>query len=252
MAMVSQTATARDLTRQFYLYMAIACAAVAFLGFAPTFFVPLASGSLKAPPIIYVHAAVFFCWSLFIVLQTWLAGSGQVARHRANGLVGIAIATAMTIFGFQAAIHSMKAAVSLGMTEQGLAFSIVPIADIAMFAVTFGLAVAAVRRPEQHKRLMLLAAISILDAPIARWFIVLLAPPGAVGPPPVAVTLPPAFVALLLLVAAIVFDWRTRGRPHPVYLYGGGALVAVRLLELPVSGSRAWHAVAGKLLALAQ
>ena len=30
--------------RYFYFHMALACAAVAFLGFAPTYFMPLASG----------------------------------------------------------------------------------------------------------------------------------------------------------------------------------------------------------------
>jgi hypothetical protein len=109
-----------------------------------------------------------------------------------------------------------------------------------------------VRNIEIHKRLMLLAGISILDAAVARWFIFFLAPPGPAGPPPVPVTIPPAFVAYLLLVVAIVYDWRTRGRPHPVYIYGGLALVALKLLNLPISISGSWHAFAGGLLALAQ
>jgi hypothetical protein len=109
-----------------------------------------------------------------------------------------------------------------------------------------------VRGPEDHKRLMLLAAISLLDAAVARWFLTFLAPPGPPGPPPVAVTLLPALVAYLLLVAAIVFDWRTRGRPHPVYVFGGAALIAVKVLNLPISASSWWHSFAGGILALAQ
>jgi hypothetical protein len=100
--------------------------------------------------------------------------------------------------------------------------------------------------------LMLLAGISILDAAVARWFLTFLAPPGAVGPPPVPVTIPPALTACLLLVVAIVFDWRTRGRPHRVYVIGGAALVLVKLLNLPVSMSPFWHSFAGGVLALAQ
>jgi hypothetical protein len=99
---------------------------------------------------------------------------------------------------------------------------------------------------------MLLAAISILDAAVARWFLTFLAPSGPPGPPPVPVTIAPAFVAYLLLVVAIIFDWRTRGRPHPVYIYGGLALVAVKLLNWPISISAAWHSFAGGILALAQ
>jgi hypothetical protein len=99
---------------------------------------------------------------------------------------------------------------------------------------------------------MLLAAISILDAAIARWFLTFLAPPGAIGPPPVAVTIGPAMVSLLLVVAALVYDWRTRGRPHPVWVIGGGALLLIKLLNLPISASEPWQAFAGEILALAQ
>jgi hypothetical protein len=99
---------------------------------------------------------------------------------------------------------------------------------------------------------MLLAGISLLDAAVARWFLTFLAPPGPLGPPPVPVTIPPAFVAYLLLVVAIVFDWRTRGRPHPVYVYGGIALIAVKVLNWPISVTPLWHSFAGGILAMAQ
>ena len=127
-----------------------------------------------------------------------------------------------------------------------------PWSGILFFAVVFAIGIAMVRRPEVHKRLMLLAGISILDAAVARWFLTFLAPPGPPGPPPVAVTIPPAFVAYLLLVVAIVHDWRTRGRPHQVYVIGGLALVAVKLLNLPISQTHAWHAFAGGILAMSQ
>ncbi len=54
------------------------------------------------------------------------------------------------------------------MTDQGIAFAIVPLSGIAFFAVVFALAVANVRNGEVHKRQMLLAGISILDAAVAR------------------------------------------------------------------------------------
>jgi hypothetical protein len=245
-------AAAASPARYFYFNMALACAAVAFLGFAPTYFLPLASGKFSAPPAIQIHGLVFFTWSIFFVFQAWIAASGQIARHRSIGLIGVSLATAMTIFGFLAAVASMKRAAAVGQTDAGIAFSIVPLSGILFFAVAFALAVAAARQPETHKRLMLLAGISILDAAVARWFLTFLAPPGPPGPPPVAVTIPPAFVAYLLLVVAIVHDWRSRGRPHPVYVIGGIALIAMKLLNLPISETRAWHAFAGGILALAQ
>lgn len=238
--------------RYFYFNMALACAAVAFIGFAPTYFMPLASGKFSAPAIIHLHGMVFFAWSIFFVFQAWLASSGQVMRHRSVGLIGVSLATMMTIFGVLASIASMKRAAAIGQADAGIAFSIVPLTGIAAFAVIFAIGIAAVRNPEAHKRLMLLAGISVLDAAVARWFLTFLAPAGPAGPPPVAVTIPPAFVAYLLLVVAMVHDWRTRGRPHPVYVIGGIALITMKLLNLPISETQAWHVFAGSLLAMAQ
>jgi hypothetical protein len=237
---------------KFYLYMALSCAAVAFLGFAPTYWLPMASKALKVNPVIHVHGAIFFTWSIFLVFQTWLASSGRIARHRSVGMIGVSLATAMTIFGTFATINAMKESAAIGMRGEGIAFAIVPLGGIAFFAVSFTLAIVYVRRPDFHKRLIVLASVSILDAAIARWFLTFLAPPGTVGPPPVAVTIPPAIVAFLLVVVAMIYDWRTRGRPHAVYVIGGTALLLIKLLNLPLSASQPWKDFAGGLLALAQ
>ena len=245
-------ALAQSQTTYFYFYMALGCMAVAFIGFAPTYWLPLASRSFSASPVIHFHGLLFFAWTLYFAFQSWLAASGKIARHRAIGMVGVSLATTMTIFGFLVAVSTMKRSAAVGQTDAGIAFAIVPLSGILFFAVVFALAIAAIRRPEIHKRLMLLAGISLLDAAVARWFLTFLAPAGPAGPPPVFVTIPPAFVAYLLLVVAIVFDWRTRGRPHPVYVYGGIALIAVKLMNWPVSTTPLWHSFAGDILALAQ
>ena len=232
--------------------MALACMATAFLGFAPTYWMPLAQRSFPGSAVIHLHGLLFFSWTLYFVFQSWLVSSGQTIRHREWGILGVSFATAMSIFGVLAAIDMMKRATALGMTEQGVAFAIVPLSGIAFFAAVFTLAILARKRSESHKRLMLLAAISLLDAAVARWFMTFLAPAGAVGPPPVQVAIAPALVAYLLLVVAMVRDWRSEGRPHPVYVYGGLALVAIKLLNWPISTTAAWHAFAGGLLAIAQ
>lgn len=243
--------SARQEAKFFYVYMAVSCMAVALLGFAPTFFIPIATGTFKAHPIIYIHGIVFFSWTLFFVLQTWLAASGRVAKHREIGMAGISLATAMTIFGPLAAIDQMERAAALGVADAGKAFAIVPLGGIVFFAITVAAAVTNVRRPEVHKRLMLLASISILDAPIARWFLTFLAPPGPPGPPPVAADVPPSLVACILLIVAVVFDWRTRGRPHAAYLLGGAALVTLKFVQVSASETAIWHSIAGSISALA-
>src|SRR3954465_15956561 len=91
---------ATDSTRYFYFYMALSCTAVAFLGFAPTYFMPLAKGSLSATPVIHAHGIPVFAWSRFCVFQSWLAASGRITRHRSVGMIGISVGTALTIGGF--------------------------------------------------------------------------------------------------------------------------------------------------------
>ena len=162
-----------------YFHMAIVAAVVAFAGFAPTYWLPLMAGTQVAPPIIHVHAVAFFGWVLFFVVQTWLAANRRIAKHRSMGMVAISLATAMVLLGILTSIERMYAAAAIGKTAAGLEFSIVPLGSIFLFAIIFAAAVMNVRRTDWHKRLMLVAAITILDAPIARWFLTFLAPADA-------------------------------------------------------------------------
>jgi hypothetical protein len=114
----------------FYFNMALACMATAFLGFAPTYWLPLAHGSFSATPLVHFHGLLFFTWTLFYAFQTWLAASGQTARHRSLGMIGVSLATAMTIFGFLVAVNVMKRSAAIGQSDEGIAFSIVPLSGI--------------------------------------------------------------------------------------------------------------------------
>lgn len=94
----------------------------------------------------------------------------------------------MVISGVLVAIQAIHLTASLGVAEAGNAFSIVPLLGITLFAVLVTTSLANVRRPAVHKRLMLVATASILQAAVARWFVLFMAPPGAVGAPPVVST----------------------------------------------------------------
>ncbi len=56
----------------------------------------------------------------------------------------------------------------------------------------------------------------------------------------------------VVTIVVVRNDWRMRGRPHPVFVVGGLALIAVKVLNWPVSMSPVWHSFAGGILALAQ
>jgi hypothetical protein len=254
-------------SRRFYVWMAATCFAIAVLGFMPTYFVPILHGQFNAPPIVHIHGAVLFSWVAFFFMQTWLVASGRTLDHRTWGVLGVSIATAM-VFIVTAVVSMRIAQASLpgqpaGLAHDVRAFAWVSMGGLVFIVPVFVLAIVNIRRSEIHKRLMLLMTISMLPAPIARWFLVLMAPPAdpnaplppvglpVIAVPPVFVSIPPSLVADLLVIAAIVYDWRTRGRPHPVYLIGGAILLLIQMTAVPVSNSPAWQAIAAALGRLA-
>jgi uncharacterized membrane protein YozB (DUF420 family) len=249
--MAADAGTAKPLaTSRFYVVMALVCALVAFLGFAPTYWSPLAAGTLSESRIVHLHAVLFSAWSVFFVAQAALVAGARQARHRAMGLVGIALATAMLLVGLATAIHSAEVLIEAGFGDRARDFLIVPVTTILFFAAAVAVAIANRGRPEVHKRWMLAASIAILMAAVAR--IVRFLRFGTdvpSGPPPVEASVLPALATDLLLVAAIVYDWRTRGRPHPAYLVAGGIWLGVQFLRIPFSKTPAWHAIADWLLA---
>ena len=168
MTTIAADAPTRVRGLSFYTWMGLAFIAAAFLGFVPTYWQPMAVGTFKANPVVHLHGLFFFSWTLFYAYQSSLPSAGQLARHRAVGLVGISLATAMTILGVLAALNSLRTAMAMGGAAGGEAFVIVPLSAIAFFAVVIACAVANVGRPEVHKRLLLVATASILAAPIAR------------------------------------------------------------------------------------
>jgi hypothetical protein len=232
--------------------MMVACAVTAVLGFAPTYFLPMAQGAFRSSALVHIHGALFFAWTAFVIYQTSLVSSGRVAHHREVGLAGIALATTMTVLGIVVAIVAANRQIAAGFEQGAKAFLIVPPSVMIFFGIVVAFAVANVRRPEWHKRLLLVATVSLLEAPIARWFLVLLAPPGAnpLAPPPVAVALMPGLISDVLIIAAMIYDWRTRGRPHPAYLIAGGALLVLQLAREPISATQAWGAIATWLTAI--
>lgn len=236
---------------RFYVGMAAVFVLIAFGGFTPTYWAKLANGSFSAAPIVYVHGTLLSIWTLFYFAQTLLVAAGRTPDHRRWGMAGISLATAVAISMLLATINSMHVADGLGMGEAGRRFAIVPLSSLLFFTAVVGLAIVKVRSSEVHKRLMILAMISVLQAAAGRVFAILLAPPGAIGPGRVVFTVAPGLAVDLLLVAALVYDWRTRGRPHPAYLIGGSLLVAKQVIIVPVAATAWWLAFAAGVERLA-
>ena len=81
--------------------------------------------------------------------------------------------------------------------------------DMILFGAFVWMAIANRRDPQAHKRWMQLATVNLVTAAIARW-------PGVFALGPLA------FFGLtdLFIIAMAVWDFRTRGRLHPVTRFG--------------------------------
>jgi hypothetical protein len=241
---------ARRTVGTFYVWMAGVCALIAFGGFAPTYWLQLAPGTFVGPPLLHIHGALFSAWTLLLLSQTWLASRGRMDHHRAWGLAGIALASAMVVVGVTAAIYSLNVQLAAGYGDKARGFLLVPVTAIGLFAGFFIAAVANINRPEIHKRLILLATISLLQAAVARVFFEIAtgggpgARPGLGPPPPMAIALVPSLLLDLLIVAGMVYDWRTRGRPHPAWIVGLVVISGVVVLRGPLSETTGWIAFA--------
>jgi hypothetical protein len=255
-ATLDRTFNVAAATERFYVRMAIMFLAVAFIGFAPTYWVPMARGTLAVKPIAHLHALFFYGWLLLFLTQSSLAASGRLVRHREMGVLGVAVATGMCFVGLAMAADSIRTMDAAGFGDAGRRFAIVPITAVGLFAVMFTVAVLNVGRPEVHKRLLVAATASLLQAGVGRWFLLFLAPArpaGMIGPsspPPVAVSVLPGLLVDLLIVAAMVHDRRTTGRVQRTYWIAGAAVVAVQVLRVPVSATGAWMHVPHWLLAI--
>ncbi len=226
---------------RFYVGLTGAMVLVAFGGFTPTFWGRMAGGDIVGAPILYIHGLLFSAWVILLFAQTSLIASGRTLAHRDWGLAGVALATAMAFSVPLVVLRQIADADAAGFGEAARRFAIVPLSTLVFWVVVISIAFANVRRPEIHKRLIIVATVAALQAAVARFFLLAVGD-AAAGPPPVAFSLPAGIVADLLLVAAMAYDWRTRGRPHPAYLAGGGALLAKQIVIVPLAATPMWLA----------
>jgi hypothetical protein len=224
--------------RRFYSSIAIAMALTVFAGFAPTYYLrtifsrPTITGATTLSPLAHLHGAIFTAWVLLFIIQTALIATHRVALHRQLGIVGTVLAALMTVIGPLTAIKSAaRGAAPPGIDP--LAFLAIPLSDMFTFAAFVTAAVWLRRKKEAHKRLMLLAYISIIAAAVARIPGVFpLGPFGFYG------------ISFLFLLTAVIYDLLSRRRVHPAYAWGGGLLVLSVPLRLMLSATPAWRTYA--------
>ena len=142
--------------RAFHIGMSIAFLGTAFAGFAPTYFLKGLTHAPPLSPLLHVHAAAFTAWLVLLFTQSTLVAAHRVDVHRRLGIAGAVLAAAMVPLGMMAAIGAaQRASARPGLAP--LVFLIFPLGQMVLFAVFIGGALWKRRRPEVHRRLVLLA-----------------------------------------------------------------------------------------------
>jgi hypothetical protein len=221
----------------FYLGMALAVAFVVAYGFGRTVNARLLHPRSPRPWILYAHVALFTTWVLLFIMQAALVRFRRVDWHRRLGLAGVVVGGLMPPVGIATAIVTTRLN-RAGSNTGGEAFLIVSFFDMLAFAVMFGLAIYWRRRPEYHRRLMLIASCGLAVAAFAR-FPNWLMPHNAWY-----------FGVDALILAGVVRDWIVTRRLSRVYLYGLPALALGQAATTWIYLSRApaWVAIARALL----
>ncbi len=220
--------------------MTLALAAGVFVGFSRTFFLkPLFPEYQEyVPPESYFfwHGLVFSAWICLLVVQAWLVRSRNVALHRKLGVAGIVVAAAVVVTGlYGALIAANRPGGFIGVPMSPEAFLIVPVLDIVLFALFVGLALRWRNVPQLHKRLMLFATLSIVQAAFVRINPSIL---GEFAGPIMQMLLTFGFV----LVVAIR-DYRTIGRIHAATLWAGIPLFLSQPARFAIAETAAWQAL---------
>jgi hypothetical protein len=185
--------------------MSLLIAVVVIYGFSHTIGHNLLHASPIPPFILTIHAIVFPGWVLFFILQSALVRTRNVPLHRTLGWFGLALGTGVLVLGYLTATGMDRFFLQRHHDTETPAFLIIQLMDLSSFAIPFALAIYWRRRPEFHRRLMLIASCCLTDAAFGRFPLLPLAfSPGGVD-------------ALIFL--GILRDLIVDRRIHKVYLY---------------------------------
>ena len=197
--------------------------AVVLTGFGPTFLLRILFDVPDIPTYLILHGAVSTTWFVLLFVQSLLVGRGSLKLHGRLGMGGVVVALAMVVSGVQTSLGMIPRRLADGMHLDAAELEflgLISSANFAFFLVFPTLVLLAVlsrRRPDVHRRLMLVASISILGPAairISSWF----------GEIPNPIT---PIIVFGFLAALVFYDISTRGRPHAATILAATFAIAV-------------------------
>jgi len=221
----------------FFSGMAVVSLITVFVGFARTYFL---AGMFQAPLpnlLVHIHGAAFTLWIVLFISQILLVMGRRVDLHRRLGLLGFGLAVLMIVLGVLTASDRLARHVAhpgADTVEEVRAFYAIPMADIVMFSTLLYFGYRNRSHPSVHKRLMLFATFSLLDAGFDRW------PVFDQYSLPIVNLI--CFTPLILLM--IGYDWWSTGKVQRATLWSTAFLVTVQQGRHLIGYTAAWQSFA--------
>jgi hypothetical protein len=221
-----------------YTLTGLAVLLTALVGFSRTYYLRTWFDVAPLTVRLHLHGLVLTLWLVLFLVQSMLIPAGRKSLHRRLGYAGVGLAAALIVTTYMTAIEAAhREGGRGGITAADRLYSTVVI--LLLFAVFVGAGALFRNRPDVHKRSMLLATVAIVG-PAATRATVLLVGRGVRDPQVVLMS--------ALLLAAVLSEWRTRGRPHWLVPCGGLVLIASQVTRRLVGGTHAWARIGNWLI----
>ncbi|HZC43553.1 MAG TPA: hypothetical protein VE195_05215 [Acidobacteriaceae bacterium] len=220
----------------FYFGMSLLIPVVVLYGFSHTIDENLLHAVPARPWILWVHAFVFSFWLLFFMLQSALVRTHNIKLHRTLGWFGAGLGTLIPVLGISTAIV-MDRFLFLHFHHPGYkTFFAIQLLDMSSFTVAFWLAVYWRKKPEYHRRLVLIATCALTSAAFARF-------------PHIGVSWTYFCVDGLIVLGALR-DLIVSRKVHAVYRYALPALIAYQtfMVELVFQRPQWWIHVTNAIM----
>jgi hypothetical protein len=205
-----------------YFLTALLISTIMFVGFAKNFYLRHWLGTRPITAMVHVHGIVMTAWILLFLTQALLVAKGRADLHRKLGVFGAVLAVVVVALGVYTISRSILRQ-QPGVALQSFALTFVAFDGLSL--LLFGaLVFAALRlrfKPPSHKRLMLMALISLL--------------PPAFGRFVAYFTRVDVFQIVLVLMCAIVFiciaiDALRQRRVNATFVWSGALVIVVNVV----------------------
>jgi hypothetical protein len=235
----------RRFDRRLYRSASLIFFALVFWTFARTFYLKPIFHTPALPALLHIHGAVMSGWVVLLVAQTGLIAARRVLWHRRLGVFGAVWAVLVVIFGsvttLNAAAREVRAHTDFAASQ--VVITSLDLLQMLFFAGFVAMAIWQRRRPDYHKRLMLLTIACMLPDALARLPVSFMSQAAEAD-----LNLRIMLGLDAFIVICVGLDTLWHRRLHPAFAWGASLFVVAFHMALYATKSPAWIAFGKSLV----